>query len=66
MPSVAKSRPWAPWYAVPADSKSYMRRCVAELIVSTLERLDVAYPSVREEERARMVALRRTLVDQDG
>src|SRR6188768_2971481 len=26
------SRPWAPWYAVPADDKDYMRRIVAEVI----------------------------------
>jgi PPK2 family polyphosphate:nucleotide phosphotransferase len=63
----ATSRPWAPWYAVPADSKPYMRRRVAEIIASTLEGLDMAYPAVSDEERARMVALRRTLVDdQEG
>lgn len=60
----ATSRPWAPWYAVPADSKPYMRRRVAEIIASTLERLDIAYPAVSDEERARMAALRHTLADE--
>lgn len=59
----ATSRPCAPWYAVPADSKSYMRACVAEIIVDTLSRLDIAYPVVSEDERARMRELRRTLAD---
>ena len=30
------SRPWAPWYAVPADHKDFMRRTVAEILVETL------------------------------
>jgi polyphosphate kinase 2 (PPK2 family) len=40
----ATSRPWAPWYVIPADDKDYMRMCVAELIVGNLEQLDLAYP----------------------
>ena len=28
----ATSRPWAPWYAIPADDKPYMRLQVAEII----------------------------------
>ncbi len=38
------SRPWAPWYVIPADSKSFMRRAVAEIVVGTLEELDLKYP----------------------
>ena len=33
------SREWAPWYAVPADDKPYMRMIVAELVVQTLRKL---------------------------
>lgn len=40
----ATSRPWAPWYVIPADDKSYMRMCVADLIVRNFERLDLRYP----------------------
>ncbi len=29
----ASSKPWAPWYAIPADNKPYMRAVVAETIV---------------------------------
>ena len=28
----ATSRPWAPWYAIPADHKPYMRAAVADII----------------------------------
>jgi PPK2 family polyphosphate:nucleotide phosphotransferase len=55
------SRPWAPWYAIPADAKHYMRRTVAETIVETLERLDPHYPSVSEEDRQEMARCRRLL-----
>ena len=40
------SRPWAPWYAIPADDKPYMRWQVARLIRQTLEHMDPRYPEV--------------------
>jgi polyphosphate kinase 2 (PPK2 family) len=48
------SKPWAPWYCVPADSKSYMRRVIAETIVDTLAQLSIDYPKVTAEMRAEM------------
>ena len=50
----ATSKPWAPWYCIPADSKSYMRRIVAETIVDTLKQLPLEYPTVSAEDRAQM------------
>ena len=47
----ATSKPWAPWYSIPADSKSYMRRTVAQIIVDTMEQLPIAYPKVPEEKK---------------
>jgi PPK2 family polyphosphate:nucleotide phosphotransferase len=52
------SRPWAPWYAIPADSKSFMRRTVAEIIVETLQRLPLRYPEVGADALAEMKRLR--------
>jgi PPK2 family polyphosphate:nucleotide phosphotransferase len=40
----ATSRPWAPWYAIPADNKSFMRWQVARLINEAFEQLGVDYP----------------------
>ena len=40
----ATSRPWAPWYAIPADDKNYMRWQVAKLINDAFEQLGVAFP----------------------
>ncbi|MCA9674528.1 MAG: polyphosphate kinase 2 family protein [Kofleriaceae bacterium] len=55
------SRPWAPWYAIPADDKPYMRRTVSEIIVRTLDRLDIAYPEVSDAERAEMMTVKAEL-----
>ena len=55
------SRPWAPWYAIPADSKSFMRKTVASIIVENLKALDIAYPTVDPAEQARFDEMRQIL-----
>ncbi|HVV88681.1 MAG TPA: PPK2 family polyphosphate kinase [Kofleriaceae bacterium] len=60
----ATSRPWAPWYAIPADSKSFMRRTVADIIVDTLARLPIRYPEVDPEALAEMKRLRAKLAEE--
>jgi PPK2 family polyphosphate:nucleotide phosphotransferase len=57
----ATSRPWAPWYAVPADSKPYMRLTVARLVAERLRSLGLEYPEPDAEERARFDEMRRLL-----
>jgi PPK2 family polyphosphate:nucleotide phosphotransferase len=57
----ATSKPWAPWYCIPADSKHFMRRAVAELVVATIEQLPLAYPQVTAEEREEMDLIRARL-----
>lgn len=55
------SRPWAPWYAIPADSKSQMRLIVADIVVRTLQALKLEYPSLSAEEKAQLAAMRKRL-----
>lgn len=57
----ATSRPWAPWYAIPADDKRFMRLKVSELIVQSMECLDLHYPQVGAAERERFAELKRRL-----
>ncbi|WP_428311015.1 PPK2 family polyphosphate kinase [Hydrocarboniphaga sp.] len=57
----ATSRKWAPWYAIPADSKSAMRLAVAEIIVKTLKSLDLRYPVSTPEQIASFDAMKRKL-----
>lgn len=57
----ATSLPWAPWYAIPADDKPYMRLTVAQILASTLQGLDLRYPKVDPKERERFDAMRQIL-----
>ena len=57
----ATSRPWAPWYAIPADSKPYARACVAEIIVEALGNIGLEYPQPTAETRATFAAAREEL-----
>ena len=59
------SRAWAPWYAIPADNKPYMRYSVASIIAQTLESLDLHYPRIDEKVRQRFKRLREILVNDD-
>lgn len=45
----ATSRPWAPWYAIPADNKAFMRLQVATILADTMKSLDLKYPEVSNE-----------------
>ncbi|MGH8455594.1 MAG: PPK2 family polyphosphate kinase [Stenotrophobium sp.] len=58
------SRPWAPWYAIPADSKSYMRMTVAEILVRTLRSLDLKYPVLAKKELAKFGEMKAELLKQ--
>jgi len=57
----ATSRPWAPWYAIPADNKPFMRLCVAEIITHTLEQFNLRYPSVSKSQRQSFAKFRQQL-----
>ena len=57
----ATSRPWAPWYAIPADDKSYMRARVAEIVVAALKGIGLQYPVVTESDRASFAEARAEL-----
>lgn len=62
----ATSRPWAPWYAIPADDKPYLRMTVAELVAQALDGLGLHYPRLGEEALAEMGRLRRLLAGEEG
>ena len=60
----ATSRPWAPWYAVPADDKHFMRWQVAKLVNDAFEQLDVRFPQVDEDAKAAMKEAKERLLEQ--
>ena len=54
----ATSRPWAPWYAIPADDKPFMRLVVAEILRSTLKGMELHYPTIDDAQRAKLKEMR--------
>ncbi|MEW8053299.1 MAG: PPK2 family polyphosphate kinase [Candidatus Thiodiazotropha sp.] len=57
----ATSKPWAPWYAIPADDKPYMRWQVARIIRKTLEGMKPRYPQAGQDEAKRFTEMRKVL-----
>ena len=57
----ATSRPWAPWYAIPADDKAYMQARVAETIIAALQSIGLRYPEPSEEDRIAFATARQEL-----
>ncbi|MEA3292378.1 MAG: polyphosphate kinase 2 family protein [Pseudomonadota bacterium] len=61
----ATSRSWAPWYAIPADDKPYMRYRVAQVIVDTLEKMKLHYPEVTKKQKANFKEMRKLLTEEN-
>jgi PPK2 family polyphosphate:nucleotide phosphotransferase len=55
------SRPWAPWYAIPADDKPFMRLEVARIVQQTLESLGLSFPRIDDAARLALADCRRAL-----
>ena len=51
----------APWYVVPADHKWFMRMVVADIIVETLESLDLRFPEATEKHQQEIAEAKRRL-----
>lgn len=57
----ATSRPWAPWYSIPADDKPQLRLEVARLVRGTLEAMELGYPQPDAATAAEFETLRKLL-----
>ena len=62
----ATSTDEAPWYVIPADHKWFMRMAVAEVIVETLESLDLEFPVLSDEKRNELALARKLLEEEKG
>ncbi|WP_234125122.1 polyphosphate kinase 2 family protein [Clostridium hydrogenum] len=40
----------APWYVIPSDKKWFARLAVSEIVINTLDKLNLQYPSLSEEQ----------------
>jgi len=57
----ATSSKHSPWYIVPADDKKTARLAVSEIILSTLESLDMAFPELSKSRLAELAEFRARL-----
>ncbi len=55
------STDWAPWYVIPADRKWFMRIATACVLIHTLIDIDPRYPTVTEEQRRSLLAIKQAL-----
>lgn len=51
----------APWYVVPADNKWFTRLSIANILERELEKYDLKYPVLSEEETANLQSLKQSL-----
>lgn len=62
----ATSRPWAPWYVVPADDKDYLRWQVAKLVNEAFDALELEVPRSNAKRQAELErAKKRLLAERD-
>jgi PPK2 family polyphosphate:nucleotide phosphotransferase len=57
----ATSRAWAPWYAIPADDKPFMRWQVAKIVAEAMASLKLEYPASSPERDEELERARETL-----
>jgi len=56
------STPYAPWHIVPADDQWISRAILGEIILETLQSLDLAYPKLSTEEKKVLMTAREELM----
>jgi PPK2 family polyphosphate:nucleotide phosphotransferase len=61
----ATSTKWAPWYVIPADHKWVSRTLIADILATTIQSLDLEFPKVSEEKKAKLAEAKRLLEAED-
>ncbi len=59
------STSWAPWYIIPADKKWFMRAAVCDILVDTLEKLDLKYPEVSPRQKQELIQAKEMLLGEE-
>jgi hypothetical protein len=55
----------APWYVVPADDKENARLIVSQIILDTLNGLEMTYPEVGAQRQQELQSIRERLIGGD-
>ena len=61
----ATSKKHAPWFIIPADHKWFMRFAVSQIIVEHLEKLDINYPKLSDEQVKKLKEAKKILTNND-
>lgn len=59
------STEYAPWYVIPANKKWFMRTAVSEIIISTLESLNLTYPDVSDTQKKELLKAKEMLESEE-
>ncbi|MGC5746958.1 polyphosphate kinase 2 family protein [Chryseobacterium sp. NFX27] len=55
------SKDHAPWYVLPADNKWFARVAAIQIIIDTLEKMDLKYPQLGEKEKSELLEAKKIL-----
>lgn len=55
------STDYAPWHVLPADNKWFLRLSAVSILLETMKMIDPEYPTVTDEDRANLVAMKAKL-----
>jgi len=55
------SKDYAPWYVLPADNKWFARVAAIQIIIDTLEKMNLKYPQLGEKEKEELAEAKKTL-----
>jgi len=58
------SRSNAPWFIIPADDKWFTRLIVAGIIYEHLEKLNLAYPKINDEQKTLLAKAKQELTNE--
>jgi PPK2 family polyphosphate:nucleotide phosphotransferase len=61
----ATSKKHAPWFIIPADHKWFMRYAVSQVIVETLEDINMSYPVLSDEQLKNLETCRKALLKEE-
>ncbi len=55
------AKDYAPWYVIPADNKWFARVAAIQIIIDALEKMNLKYPELSEEEKQNLEESKRVL-----
>ena len=62
----ATSLPHAPWFIIPADKKWFMRLAVSSIIIDSLNKLNLSFPELSEEQVEKLGEYKNKLENEDN